>query len=177
MQKKSQKEEKKEVVKKLKELIDKYPFFLFLFFEKIPVERQRELKKKFKKESQGKLFVTKRRLLFRAFKEKGIDFPEFKGPVMVGVGNNDVLSAKIIRNFPTKKGEKLDFIGGFLKEGEKYEIFTKQDLKEIADLPSREELLAKFVGIVSFPLRGLSFVLGSNLKKLVGTLKEIEKTK
>jgi len=177
MQKKSQKERKREIVKKLKELIDKYSFFLFLFFEKIPVERQRELKKKFKKETQGKLFVVKRRLLFRALKEKGIDFPEFKGPVMVGVGNDEVLCAKIIKNFPTKEGEKLEFIGGFLKEKEKYEIFDKKALQEIADLPSREELFAKFVGALSYPLTGLSFALGANLQKFVNVLKEIEKTK
>ena len=65
-------------------------------------------------------------------------------------------------------------IQGALFEGEKISL---DRLKEIAALPSREELLAKIVGGLQSPIYGIVFVLKENLRKLTSLLSEISKKK
>ena len=68
----------------------------------------------------------------------------------------------------------LDIARGTLFEGEKISL---DRLKEIAALPSREELLAKIVGGLQSPIYGIVFVLKENLRKLTSLLSEISKKK
>ena len=65
-------------------------------------------------------------------------------------------------------------IQGALFEGEQISL---DRLKEIAALPSREELLAKIVGGLQSPIYGIVFVLKENLRKLTSLLSEISKKK
>jgi len=167
-------EQKKQIVKRLRELLKKAGLVVFCTFSGMPVEKQRQLKKKFK-ENGGEIFVVKRRLLNRALSEEKIDFPEIKGPVMFGWMEDEVLPAKVVYEFPLEKNEILEFIGGVRKANKGYEPLTKEDLIELAKLPSREELQARLVGQLSFLISSLSFVLKANLQKLTIALSEISK--
>lgn len=166
------KDQKKEVVKKLREKFKENKLAVFCNFEGLSVEKQRELKKQFKK-NKGSLFVVKRRLLQRALTEEKIEVPEIKGSLIVGIGKDEALPAKIIDTFPKEKKEKIDFVGGILKEGEKYIFLSKKEVENIAKLPSREELLAMFVGTIKTLFSNLNFILNENQRKLTYILTNI----
>jgi large subunit ribosomal protein L10 len=76
--------------------------------------------------------------------------------------------AKIIKEFnlPTVKFGILD-----------NQALTSEQVLKLATLPSRDALIAQFVGGMKAPLYGLHRALNLNLQKLVLTLKSIEKTK
>lgn len=158
------KEQKKEVVKNLREKLRKNKLAVFCNFEKISVSRQRNLKAKFE-EIKGEVFVVKRRLLKRALDEEKIDFPEIFGPIMMGISQDEILPARILKSFPEKK-EKIDLIGGILKENKKYTILNKKEIEEIAKLPTREEILVKFIRVLQAPISNIYFVLNGNMQKL-----------
>ncbi len=166
------KKQKKEVVKKIKEKLRENKLAVFCNFESLSVEKQRELKKQFKAQA-GEIFVTKRRLLKKALSEEGLEIPEIKGSLVIGISKDEVLPAKIIDKFPKTKKEKLEFVGGVLREDKKYVFLSKEEIEEIAKLPSREELLAKLVGVIRAPLSNLNFVLKENLRKLTYILANI----
>lgn len=168
--------QKEEVIKNLRGKLKENQLAVFCNFEGIPVDGQRKLKKEFKKIG-GEMSVIKRRLLGRALNEEKIDFPEIVGAVMVGMAKDETLPAKIISKFLKKKGQKLKFVGGVARENEEYRILSKEEVKEIADLPSREELLSKLVGTLQAPIANLNFVLQENLRKLVYILSEVKNTK
>jgi len=90
---------------------------------------------------------------------------------MVAFGKDEVSPAKVIYQFSKKlnsKKEKLDFVGGVIKkEKNEYLVLSKEDLIEIASLPSREELLARFASSISAPLLNFISVLQGNIKGLI----------
>lgn len=170
------KKQKEEIIKNLRGKLKENQLAVFCNFEGIPVDGQMKLKKEFKKIG-GELSVIKRRLLIKALGEEKIDFPEIVGAIMIGLAKDETLPAKIISNFPKKKGQKLEFVGGVARENGKYRILEREEVKEIADLPSREELLSRLVGTLKAPIANLNFVLRGNLQKLVYILSEAKNTR
>ncbi len=65
----------------------------------------------------------------------------------------------------------MKILGGFL-EGKFKEA---QEFVDLAQLPSREELLAKLVGSISAPISNLVYSLQYNLKGLIYILTLIKK--
>ena len=57
------------------------------------------------------------------------------------------------------------------------EVMTPDQVKALALLPSREELLAKTVGTIQGPLGGLVGVLNGLLSNMVGVVAAIEKAR
>ena len=49
-----------------------------------------------------------------------------------------------------------------------------EEVKELALIPSKDELLAMFIGSLQAPITGFVNVLGGNIRNLVGVLKAIE---
>ncbi len=79
--------------------------------------------------------------------------------------NDPVDAAKAIKD-TAKKLKKIEFLGG-IADGQ---AVTADEAKAIADLPSREELIAKFVGCLSNPLSGVVRVLNGPATGLVTAL-------
>jgi large subunit ribosomal protein L10 len=159
------KDQKKEVVKNLREKLAKNKLGVFCNFEGLSVEKQRQLKKEFK-QAGGELFVVKRRLLKKALEEEKVNVPEITGSIMVGLADDEILPAKIINSFPKDKKEKIEFVGGVANEKNAFTFLSIDDVKDIATLPSREELLAKLIGTIRAPIANLNYVLIGNIQKL-----------
>jgi large subunit ribosomal protein L10 len=99
-----------------------------------------------------------------------LDFPSLgailEGPsAFVFVSGDPVASAKALKTF-AKENDKLKLKGGILNRG----VVTAEQVRAIADLPSREELIAKLIGTIRSPLTGLVQVLNGPASKLVRTL-------
>jgi large subunit ribosomal protein L10 len=98
---------------------------------------------------------------------------QFKGPVAVAFCFGDPSSAaKALATF-AKAETKCTVKGGTLGAS----VIAAADVLALAELPSREELLAKFVGLLNAVPTSLVMVLSAIPRKLVLALSEIEKKK
>lgn len=165
------KEQKQNIIKDLKESVDKQKSMVFVSVKGLKAADLLELRNKLK-ELNCRLLVAKKTLIDIAFKDSKIEIKTDKldGQIALIFGFKDeVLPAKTSYEF-SKKNENLKILGGFLEDKfrEVDEIIT------LAKIPSKEELLAKVVGSISAPISGFANVLHGNLRNLVYVLKEIK---
>jgi large subunit ribosomal protein L10 len=83
-----------------------------------------------------------------------------------------VAPARILSKF-AKDHEKLSLKGGFM-DGK---LITVQDIKAMANLPSREVLLGKMLGSMKSPITGIVRVLAGPASKLVYALNAVAQAK
>lgn len=120
----------------------------------------------------GKIKVAKNTLL----KLATADLPEFselaplfKNQIAVVFAKQDTSEvAKIIFN-ASKENQKLILIGGSLKN----KVINKQQVEQLAKLPSREILLAQLCGTLNAPATKLAATLNQFASQLVWVLKQV----
>jgi|TARA_B110000467_G_scaffold51392_1_gene47053 large subunit ribosomal protein L10 len=134
------------------------------------------LRKQFR-ENDIEYVVTKNTLTKIAAKEAGLGgkFDDFlEGQIAIAYSKNDPTSpARVIKGFVKENQECLDVVGIFF-EGD---IFDPSKYVELADLPSREELIAKFASCLNQPMTALASTLNGAMTKLAGTLDSLKNTK
>ncbi len=112
--------------------------------------------------------VLKNRLVLRALQELNIAGLEnlLEGPNAFVFSMNDVTNApKVVNDFIEKnKLQSLKITGGIL-EGKAIDVNT---VKALANLPSREVLLAKLLGCMSNTVASFVRVIDAYRKKLAG---------
>ncbi len=149
-------------------------------FSGLPETELVEFRKTLDKES-AEHRVIKNALFKVVSKEVGLREPKeidkldsiLKGSSAFTFGTKDALTiAKVIVNF-AKTREKLKIKGGIM-DGK---VLTSEDVKNLAKLPSRQELLAQVVGAIAAPLSGMVGVLAANLRNLVSILDAIKNKK
>lgn len=119
--------------------------------------------------------VTKKTLLVRALEDKGISVSKdlVEGSVLTAISYADeVAPAKIIADF-SKGREGFKMVGGIL-EGS---FVDAASVKQLATLPSKQELLAKLVGTLNAPASGFVNALAGNVRGLVVALNAIAESK
>lgn len=95
------------------------------------------------------------------------------GPTAIAFSYNDpVAAAKILATF-AKDHKKLELKGGVL-EGK---AISKESVKALAELPSREVLLTQLAGQLQAPMRGLVTVLSGPLRKFAYAVEALRKQK
>ena len=114
------------------------------------------------RESGVYLRVLKNTLVRRAV--EGTTFADLSshmvGPLIYGISEDPIAPAKVLNDF-AKSNDKL-----ILKAGSYAgEILDAAGVKALASIPSREELLAKLLGVMMAPLSGMAVCLGALAKK------------
>lgn len=168
------KSQKQKIVEDLRKKIEKQKAIVFLDFTGLKAQNLLKIRKESKRKD-CELKVAKKTLIQLVLKEGGIDADKknLSGEVALGIGYKDEISPfKTFFDF-TKENEKLKIIGGVF-EGK---IIEKEKAIALAQLPTREELLAKAVGSFRAPLSGLVGVLQGNLRNLIYVLTQLEKVK
>jgi large subunit ribosomal protein L10 len=122
--------------------------------------------------------VTKNSLMRIAAKNipalKDIDPKLFTGPIALAVSTGDeVAPARVIFQY-AKKHEALEIVGAITGDGQ---TLTSAEVKALASLPTREQLLAQVVGTIAAPLSGFVGVMGANVRGIVTVLDAIRKAK
>lgn len=162
-------QKKEQDVKKLQELFQGNKLSVLATFEKVKVKDSNAFRKELRSQ-QAELVVTKKTLLNRALanaKLKGFEPEKTLGLIGVSFSQDEVTAAKLLKTFA--KDHDVKFAAGFL-EG-KY--LSTQEIEALADLPSREMLLARTVGALKSPVSGFVQVLRGTLQGLVYVLKGI----
>ena len=113
--------------------------------------------------------VVKNTLARRAAEAAGMPAlqSELKGPVAIAFGSADLaVPAKLINEFVRATRLKLEVVGG-LVEGR---VFSPAQVKQLADLPSRETLIAQLLGTLQSPVAQLVGIMQTPVQQLVGVL-------
>lgn len=119
--------------------------------------------------------VAKNTLLRLAAKGTGSECLEgfLAGPTAIAIAGDDpVAPAKILSEF-AKANNKFELKGGAL-DGK---VLSVEDIKALADLPSREVLLGKLLGSMSAPASNFVGVLAAVPRSLVQVLAAIQEKK
>jgi len=164
-------EQKEKIVKELKENIEKQKAIVFVAIEGLKAKEIYNLRKRLK-QVNCLLTVAKKTLINIAFKAKNlkINTEKLEGEVALIFGFKDEISpAKISYQF-SLENKNLKILGGFFENKFKEidEIIT------LAMIPSRKELLARFVGSISAPISNFVYTLQANIKGLIYIFKQIK---
>lgn len=130
------------------------------------------------REAGGELKVAKNTLFAIAVKEAGHTLlPEdmMKGPNIYALCYGDPVGvAKVLKEYATDKTQKAFVLkGGVLGNN----TLNLEQLYALADLPSRDVLIAQTVRTIAAPLSGLVNVLSGTIRGLVTCLSQIKDKK
>jgi len=116
--------------------------------------------------------VSKNTLTGLAAKQAGLEGldPYLEGQIAIAFSKDPVAPAKILHEF-IRENKKMEVKGGVL-EGK---VINARAMRELADLPPREVLLARVLGGMQSPLYGFAGVLQGTLRSFVYALDAVRK--
>ena len=143
-------------------------------FKGITVPQVTELRRQVR-ETNSKYVVVKNTLALIAVKDSPLTSLQgmFSGPTAVAYNRTDAVGlAKALTRF-AKDVPSVSFKGAMLNG----QIVPASEIQNIANLPSREELLSKLLFVMQSPIRGLAIVLQANIRNLAVVIDQIAKQK
>lgn len=162
----------------IKEKIEKAKALYFTDYMGLTVEEMNALRSNLHA-AEIEYRVLKNTLLQIAAKDFGYEGLEevLKGPTAVAFGYTDPTApARVFKDFLKKEGKAKEkpAVKGLVFEGE---VMDASYYKKLADLPSKEVLLATLLGGLQSPLQKTLSVLQAPMRELVGVLTSLKETK
>lgn len=167
--------QKEAQVENLKKELEQSSIMVMTAYSGLSVTDAQELRKKIKSEG-GNFRIVKNAMLKLAVEQSfsGIDLSDLEGPVAVAFGYEDpVMPAKALDEFAKQYGA-LQPIGAINARGDH---LNAEQVKQLANLPSREVLTGQLVGTIAAPISGFVNVLNGNLRGLVTALDGIAQSR
>ena len=163
-------EGKKALVEEIKEKVEQAQSIVLVDYRGLNVDEVNELRSNYKK-AGVEYKVYKNSMMRFAFKEAGLEgFNEYlTGPNAVAFGFEDPVQAAKVSNDFAKSNDKLEIKVGVV-DGE---IIDIDAIKDLANLPSREVLVAKALGGLNAPISGFANVLQGTVRNLVYALEAV----
>jgi large subunit ribosomal protein L10 len=155
-------EQKRAIVADLVEKIKKAQSGVLVQYQGITVENDTKMRAAFRKEGVDYM-VIKNTLIGRACDEVGYGAIKDKlnGMSAIALSYNDpVAPAKIAKEYADKV-ETFEIKGGFLDNA----VVDAATVIALADIPSKEVLLARFLGSIQGPISGLARALQAVIDK------------
>jgi len=163
------KEKKQNILKDLKEKIEKQKSIAFVDFKGLKVKSLSLLRKKIK-EAGGNFQVAKKTLIRLALEKFNLRLDkELEGEIALIFAFEDPISPLKEAFKFSQTNANIKFLAGFF-EGK---FIGKEEVLSLAQLPSKDELLTKLVWTIQSPISGLVNVLQGNLRNLVYVLSQI----
>jgi large subunit ribosomal protein L10 len=165
-------EEKAQAISQFNETIGKATNAFLIDFKGITVPQVTELRKQVR-ETGSEYVVVKNTLALIGVKDSPLKTLEkhFSGMTAVAFNTTDAVAlAKALTKF-AKDVPTVQFKGAMLNG----QIVPASEIQNIANLPSREEVVTKLLFILQSPIRGLVTVLNANIRNLAVVLDQIAK--
>ena len=164
------------MVKEMEDVLKKSKGFVLSTSGNIKASDMDGFRKKIKKAGSRHLIV-KKRLTKKAFDKAGLSgFDEVlkqkKNVAMTMIHDDPVTIAKILVEF-AKANTNFTLTKGYL-EGQ---VFEASKVKQLADLPSREQLIAMMLRAMNGPVSGFAGVMASILRSLCYALNAVKDKK
>lgn len=166
--------EKETAVRQLSDELSRIKLAVLTDYRGLTVAEVEELRQNLR--AEGITYrVTKNTLLRIAAKSNSalgkIDPDIFTGPMALALGFDDeVAPARVIFQY-AKTHEALEIVGAITADGE---LLDAAQVKALASLPTREQLLATVVGTIAAPLSGFVGIMGANVRSIVNVLNAIK---
>lgn len=162
---------KEQSLKSVADLLSASKAAVFANFQGLKMKEIDELRSACKKQGIG-CAANKKTLLGLALKQLGhnVDVKSFEGGVAVFTSAEDEVSpAQTVANF-AKTHQAAKVFGGILNG----EYVSAEKVLELSKLPSKKELLARFVGAINAPKSGFVNVLAGNLRSFINVLNALK---
>ncbi len=167
--------EKQQEVEYLRDTIGQSQHAFLIDFKGLDVARSTDLRVQLR-EKEARLRIVKNRLAKRAFSDGGMEIVESnlvgQTAIAYPVGDDVVGVAKVLRDF-AKEHELAEVRVGVV-DGR---LITADEFDSLADLPSREELIAKALYLMKYPITGLATALSGVLRGSVVVLDAVRQQK
>lgn len=163
--------EKETIINELNEIFENSKAVILADYRGLNVAEATRLRRRMRESGSG-FKVAKNTLVSLVVKKKGLDAlqPFLEGPVGLAYSSDPVAPAKVLSGF-IRENKKMEIKAGVL-DGK---VIDAAAVKELADLPSREVLLAKVLGGMQAPLYGFAGVLAGTLRSFVYALEAVRK--
>lgn len=151
-------ENKKVVVSEIKEKFERAQSAIVVDYRGLNVEEVTELRNKFRAEGV-EYKIYKNNLVKLAIKETEFEglAQDLTGPNAIAFGYGDpVVPAKVVKDF-AKNHKNLELKAGVV-EGTYFDL---DGITKIADIPSKEVLIAKFMGSIKSPVSNFVYFLNN----------------
>lgn len=147
--------QKKEIVEKLRSVIADAETVTFVNFHGLGVADTTEMRHALREVGVGYVVAKKTlaNLALKDAKAKG-DIPSLDGELAIAYGP-ETAPAREIYDFSKRHEDKLVILGGIF-EGR---FLNKEEMMEIAQIPSLEVLRGMFVNLINSPIQRLAVVL------------------
>jgi large subunit ribosomal protein L10 len=161
------KKQKQSVVDDVSALLDESKLTVCAKYQGISVKELQELRKN-AKQNGTIVKVIKNRLVIKATTDnnrlKSTDTSLLKGQLIYAFNNSDeVAPAQTLSNF-AKKNPNLQFVGAITAEGG---FLSAEEVNALAQLPSKNELIAQVIATLASPLNDVTNALSGNLHSLL----------
>lgn len=167
-------EQKAQAISEFSEGLGQATNAFLLDFKGITVPQVTELRKQVR-ETGSDYVVLKNTLALIAVKDSPLTkmSAQFTGMTAVAYNKTDAVAlAKVLTKF-AKDVPAVQFKGALLAG----QVLPASEIQNIANLPSREELIAKLLYLMQHPIRGLAVVLNGTMRNLAVVLDQIAKQK
>jgi large subunit ribosomal protein L10 len=150
--------EKNSIVSEIQGKVDKSPFVLLTDYSGMRVDHFNELRNRLSAQ-KSEYRVVKNTLLKRALHE--LKLPEFdndlSGQTAVVLGEKDIsVVAKVLKTFAAEFSKPAIKLGILDKA-----LITREQILELADLPSREVVLGRLLALINTPATQLARILNT----------------
>jgi len=165
---------KEEKIKTISEVVSKAKVAIVSDYKGLTVAEITDLRRRLQEE-KGDFAVVKNTLTKIAIKGTGFEnLEEFlTGPSAIAVGFEDQVSpAKVLAKF-IKEKKKTQIKGGVL-DGK---ALSAEEVKQLSEIPSREELYAKMLGSINSPAQGIVNTVNGVARALVIAMDGVRKQK
>ncbi len=169
----ARKEQKAEQVELIAEKLKKARVAVLTDYRGLTVSQIQDLRGKLRT-GEVEYRVVKNTLARRAAEAAGVPGlqSELEGPIAIAFGYEDLsLPSRLINDWVRTTRLKLDVKGG-LVEGR---VFSPEQVRQLAELPSRETLLSQLAGTIQSPIARLAGALQTPLSTLAGALESYQK--
>ena len=167
-------EEKHQLVKEWSKEYEDVPYAVLVDYRGINVAQATELRTKIRESGSTYRVVknTLARLCVPGTKLEALK-EHFVGPVAITANSEDpVAMAKVLIDF-AKDNPQLEIKIGVV-DGQ---VLQEAEIKELSKMPGREDLLAKLLYLMQYPIQGLAVALNGVTRNLAITLDQVAKQK
>ena len=157
------KAKKEEILTKLDDIKKNSDSIVFVNFTGLGVQNTTAMRAKLREEGVG-YFVAKKTLIGRAFDGvfKG-ETPALDGEIALAYSADSIAPAQNMQAFVGKYKENLTIVGGVFQGVYK----NKEEMTEIALIPTLQVLRGMFVNVINSPIQGLVVALNAISEKKV----------
>lgn len=162
------------MLEEIKREFEANPYCFISSFQGLTVADYSDLRRGLEKVSNRSL-VVKHALVRKVFSSLNLTEAEkfLKGSVIVTFADKEPqLISKTVFDF-AKTNQKFSPVGVVLD----HKVYDESYIKQLAKLPSRQELLAQVVTRINSPITGLVLTLGQLIRGLAVALNEVKKKK